>query len=1818
MRASKRGIVALFASLALLTASAPVYIYPDRVMAAESRYEEGMDNIFITNGIESVYAPEVYNVSNPDGDTSRKAWEILLSTGTLPVYVTSPTVKVNSKTYGFNFKLWQDKHIVVYGRPTDIGVNPRIPAVNGYKDFKTKEDDPSCGEYYLRDGKRGEYRYHGYDVSGNKYSNTSFPLDGPGQNMNEYRWIYKPWERSHRLTELSPWNDKVLLYYDNMIRANQQPTLVGQKLYEWLSAGFFKDEADTVTHQPVTTLNWINAMPPDDLDDVTNPSYNGRLAYNYAHVMSASTLLYPGEAKLWIEKNGSYRYRTCFIPEIKSKLLTPVTARIEVLKNETVDTVIRDWDDSPEYERYLNSVKTIEFRVIGTLEDKDYFGDQVLATVYYNRNDFLAWEEAWRIKLTDISNLGKAANPTYERKSAYYVDTGDQNAHGSAVFTINMKVSDIINAVKSGQREIEVRYQAVARFYSKQDKSAPVEVPSSVLVFKLPLTAEEAEMPVPEDSYRDGDPIPQIPDPPQYINPEVELPEPAFDIVKYKPKDNTQLMTVYGTPADIVLKEVLVDGTPVDYDHFFSGNFVFGETGYDRLANIIVKYTAVDGSVSYVDRWIRVLNTKPRVQFAFTGSYKENRKQSVANTSELANTPEVLQAFPIVSYSWKVEALSGGTDSDIKAGSLTGMGGEFTFKKPGTYRVTLTGTNTLGRTSDPYVYQFEILPDVAPAIICELDNVSIARGESIGAYFFEAVSTDGDAVEETRVYLYYDADNDGTPETLLDSWTDVANGAFPTYTPSRLGMYRWKIVSKERMEGDIIPGHVSPEDAKVKEIERDFWVDNCGPQTGIYLEETFVRPNVDVYILTDAGLPQAKTDHVKNSRMDYNNLLRMYNLMPVVEQWDMKTYTYSQPASTSLHTGTSYPPATTYYSSNGYSGTLYRTSVSDNGSYHDFGHYETREESRTFTRHSETNYVTETYLTNPWEKVNRTESNPAPPTYYINEDGYTGYLPRVGTIVVTALYETGREPSPYPNRTYVYYAGAYQAEYSGTLTKTVTYWVSDWRWVSDYTGFYSGTIYKSVRAPYVDPFRGTSDKYVIYVSDGAITDLNDLKMVLNRSGAELILVSGTGALNQITPARFFERTSNIAADMYKALNYIIDKYRSITELYLLAGIDTIDIKTDDFDQENDPIILKEFQYVHDPNCFDNPQGMESFAVDQFNPDSGWTDTRATMFSKVGKYTVYRRIKDLPTTDPNFKEYSYYSGTPFITVYAHRKPIAKAALDWDFDAAKGVYKTSWVDLSYDPDHQYSRPDRGIVERKIMFRRTGDNWSYVIPETLSPCTYELYYYVKDVEGVWSDPYVMNFTLENIPPMQFDAKLRPLDPRFSLDAIPASEYLEAFDLWTRSPYPTRLELALYNSSMVRVAPVKTVEFSESTGTKVGNDIYWNNVSYQVPESLPRDSYILRVLARETVNGRMAYKDFQVTVDTPINPRGYINGKHVNAEIHAGETNIFTLYTSKYVKSVEISFEGTTYSSYQGENPVELVGMAGEDKVWQLTLQVSSSLPDGKTGTAVFKAFLPSGEMEAVEVDYKVTGLRLANLRISCIADYAWQRLFQNPDGSPSALSLEGIGVEHMPVFVNSDGKGIKLGYKGYFKMDSMGLTEPEDSITVNVRYYALDTGNNPQPVDIWVKDEKGRYVPLELSPEFRHLASTIVLNPQEHRKAYEPDPASEWRNTWEFDMFLPPDAKAVPAGEAYDPFNDNSYKYRLLVVFDIYCTRASDEGVYNYTGNESGWGQSDGSVYGKNRPTGRKLLGYGDDKASNGEVFYYSLYETLLDDINIDRTW
>lgn len=964
--------------------------------------------------------------------------------------------------------------------------------------------------------------------------------------------------------------------------------------------------------------------------------------------------------------------------------------------------------------------------------------------------------------------------------------------------------------------------------------------------------------------------------------------------------------------------------------------------------------------------------------------------------------------------------------------------------------MTLECKNTLGKWSDPYTVEFRVLEDIAPNIELNLSDSVVTRTDEISAWHYDISSTDGDKVATAKIELWYDSDNNGSVDTLVQKWDGLED--FPAYTPTELGYYKFYIYARDEFVGvngqDTLTQFVTDSDKKSASLECDFWVDNYQPIADIYLDAPIERPNVDLYIMRDKDLAQDKYQYIASNRVTMENALLGKNMIPNVNIWDMKTYEYSTPATTSSNTGTSYPSEEIQYTSGGYSGKLKRIGVTDNGGYHDFGHYETKTETKTVSVGGQS-----------ISGHGYSESSPPSSIPYSDGEGYSGTLSGYGYVYTSTACSDKAGDFDWTRS----YAG-----YSGTVSRTVTYWVPNMQWVSNYTGYYSGTIYKYVRQPYTDTWRGNSSKYILYVSDDNISELSDFNATVAKTDAKVILAGAPDIQTQYPNcAKYIDSTDKTIQEIInEVLEYISEETPEVEKIFILQNQQfTLNVGEDDL--ENDEIILREMQYVHDKDYFDNPSGQEPGTQVIYSNDTGWGNTIKSSFSNVGKYSIYRRVKDKPAGAYG-ENYSYYSGATEVDIYVHRKPIAKAILDWDFDGVTKTYKTTWKDLSYDLDHNITRAktDKGISARKIMWKKEGGEWNYTIPDNLSPGTYRIRYYVKDIENTWSDVFTMDingttykdvpeiiFTLEDTPPMQFEAKLQALKTIFrtppSPITLPASEYLEAFDLWTRYPTNPYLTMALHNQNGTQVSDTKTVSYSTATGIKNENDIKWIDIPYNVPNTLKDGNYIFKITANANKSKTIS---FPVTVKTPINLKGYINGKEKAAQINTGDTTLFKFTTSQYVSKTQITFEGETYTSDTGK--IKLISNSGTVKTWELRLEIADgAYPDERVGNAEFKAWLPSGMSQTLNVDYKITGIRAYSFAITMMLDPGWRTYYfdtskgidDNRDGKIDRYprkSNTDIPAIKMPINyyskVGHNRTYIKAGYKVKGRIDIQG--EPE----------------------------------------------------------------------------------------------------------------------------------------------------------------------------------
>lgn len=268
-----------------------------------------------------------------------------------------------------------------------------------------------------------------------------------------------------------------------------------------------------------------------------------------------------------------------------------------------------------------------------------------------------------------------------------------------------------------------------------------------------------------------------------------------------------------------------------------------------------------------------------------------------------------------------------------------------------------------------------------------------------------------------------------------------------------------------------------------------------------------------------------------------------------------------------------------------------------------------------------------------------------------------------------------------------------------------------------------------------------------------------------------------------------------------------------------------------------------------------------------------------------------------------------------------------------------------------------------------------------------------------------------------------------------------------------------------------------------------------------------------------------------------------------------------------------------------------------------------------------------------------KLKNLRVYKISDFAWKSVFLTPTGNPTGETINGIGVKDMPIYTNKQGRNVSLGYGADYKFDTVGFDGPNDKVLIKLDYHGLDTDGNIRSFqDVYVENKEGKFIKMtdsEYSGEAdlvtfsnsingnkkQAYESSIKLN-QAILPMFQADTDQTRYATWAHRTFLPPTTKFVKKDAKLDLIKGtNMDKYRELVTFTIEAYRQGHSQPLRYTQVEDQWaalnvwGTDSYNNYGRNRPTGRDLLGFGPNK---GEVIWFDLQKTLKDDLKFFREW
>ncbi|MHA6482985.1 hypothetical protein ACX1C1_13895 [Paenibacillus sp. strain BS8-2] len=1073
--------------------------------------------------------------------------------------------------------------------------------------------------------------------------------------------------------------------------------------------------------------------------------------------------------------------------------------------------------------------------------------------------------------------------------------------------------------------------------------------------------------------FNDGCQNPEeLEDPPMYITPKADWPLDWYDVVPFPVTDALPDYIPFHqckTPENYsdFTKRVFIDGEEIDAAAFYEGQYIFGEDK-QGLREVKTTFAAPDGTESFKLQHVVIHRSKPSVAITLEGLFKQNRTMVARDHSIASNDVWVQQHAPLEITSFSYMNLS---DPHLKCRvgyCETNLAEkQFMYTKPGNYQISIAAKRvipygdgrTITRYSDPYVVNYEIAPDHEPAVIAHAYESQISRLDQL-ELFYEAVSTDGDYIAEKQIMVHHDSDNDGMFDKLVfESDGDLTE--LPIF--DKLGQYRITAYAKESTNEARLMEFISPTDDRTRTIESYFFVDNYSPASDMYVDIPTQKPDMDVFIMLDSNLNQASTDYIRGNAVSLTNAFTQANMLANIGIWDMRTYVHPLAANTSKGYGGSYPDGSTYYESNGFAGTLTLTSTTNLPYEIDIGGPETVVDSKTGTGTC-SNTVTSTF--NKWGGlINETNTSVCPSSQNFSDGQYSGSIDRTGETPGPLNCTTPGENGHSCTRTWT-------ANYSGTVYWTHVVYVPNFVWRDSYTGHYSGTIYKHVRQPYDIAFmRSVPNKYLVYITDNQSSELADLQNAVNKNQAKLILVGSNALRSQITHDHFIQNSGPIEEVISRIISYIAENNPEVPKIVRLVG-DEIETRTATFDYERDmiPLPSDQLQIIQDPDYYDNSLGFERIngkSLIAVESSGNWMPYQSKfILTKPGKYQFIRRVQDLPTMDPNFEHYAYYSNKSVVEIMVHRKPIPDVVLDFNYKPASNMYDTTWLDRSYDLDHSITRAatDRGIQARSLKLTRlgSGEVWTK-IPTSLAPGTYLLDYVVQDIEGAWSEPLQRTYVLPDTVPVQMRSNLKTEYSGFSINSVPASEKLIAHELWTRYPYSIALNLRM--SSYIS----KNIPYY--SGTKNGNDINWSQETLSIPNTTPDGWYNFIVRANGSVAGSFAEHSYPVQVVTPINLSGNIgsiDGSTANlTSLLSGETYRLSAMTTKYPDSTVNSnattvtaFKGTLYQRTIKLNSTTLHTTGIGSKSWSEMIAVPK-VPDGSY-TFEWTSRTPNGNIQRV----------------------------------------------------------------------------------------------------------------------------------------------------------------------------------------------------------------------------------------------------------------
>jgi hypothetical protein len=1254
---------------------------------------------------------------------------------------------VSTNGYRANFKTYQQYNLIVYG--------------DRYGTFRT-------GSYC---GNLAEYRYLGYSDYGKEVSNMCFINDATGSGPDDWKFIKvdpneDSWGKIRDPDQYKYTNDIDLIGH-NAKNLNVHG-LGGRPYGKVLTAPTWKSQGSIYTEHrnsngsvwyatfivpPMNHESSISTNISTDSDTYVIKSTENKVDGQMTVTSSANITGYAKKShikSLTAEYKGNettgkavdrvwHRQSITFSRNDFSK---PGTFKVNLEAKGTLETIFADKDLAVAtkpitviVEPYLQPKLAVE--ASASPERQEITGDKanITVTVKGSIKDAGGDIESWTIfakKEEDGKYLSKTIKSSKTSESATFTFTVPKEKISGPGGTVKQIFDTMVRVSRKGEDQ-----------EGKDRTHAYVSIPNA------PEIPPPTTPPAPDNQP----PVASV-----FVNSEYFWPETVTA------QDNS-----YDTDGKIVDSQFSFDGVPSQSSKKYS------RVTEPESHNVSIKVTDDAGAEDQDTKQFRILPTIPTADFSISGTKKENRAINLDAILSENSTPSIRVA-PLVyeKTQWQIKPLTDGTThDDVKIKSSNDKRKlDFLVRKSGDYEVTLIVENIFGEQSKPVSKVITVVKDLEPEARFSLDTRKVIRDKNTKNATIQlhddSISLDDDIINQRLWYVEFDSNNDGVIGTAQDQpkqLIDNGNNRTITFETNKVGNYRFSLQVKEKFGQPTIPEFI--QDIHYMRDTSDI-LHPRGTVSFYHETNNFNKPLTDKMVVVDNVSPiidfgikrKNKVDIVLNfGGLDIATRQHQTGAAPGGGQYDHYYYTVDQTQRNKMVSLAADLETNLLQKGLDAKVTLnhdyYRVYDSDGTCIRNIPQYGWS----TYTSYEYDTVTTTSSSYSPpsgWQ-VMSSSSAPGPKEYTTGTATWdNGMNFNDGPYLVPGWRKTGmtcdaRDPKDNGCIHYTIYWEKNTTIYTYNLRKDNSYQVWEIQYyynqgcnsqdevnTTDFTQSYANQSYRSdafnhfIRmdsTPWNWMGDNTKVNSVNSKSKSSDVYLWDFGSPTNKLNTEKVVLTGSGKGN-FTPfdAVFLNKNTTDIENFFLNQYVLKEKAESFT---ILMG-DKVNYNVTYDDHESDPEIKREWKFTHDPTeinkrTIDN-QGSE------ISESKQWINT-PIQFNQPGTFNVQLHSLDDPIhwKDPqffNFRKWSDQEIQRDFFVNVHRRPVANFSFTLD-----AVNNLSLDPLSsYDPDHQFNRTDKGIVDyRWVSYTVDGNKYPGKPPTTLlSNKVYDVTLEVEDIDG------------------------------------------------------------------------------------------------------------------------------------------------------------------------------------------------------------------------------------------------------------------------------------------------------------------------------------------------------------------------------------------------------------------------------------------------------------------------------------------------------